>query len=239
MYRFFCDSTPSTNDLAKAHARDGGDLPALFVARRQSAGRGRMGHTFMSETGGLYMSLVFRPQVSAAQSVRLTAYAAAVCARVLEDLCGAQVDIKWVNDLIMGGKKVGGILTEGSLTDSGDLAYAVIGIGINLLHVDFPSELAPIATSVEDVTGVRLSADDVARTLAEALLAGDPWAPQVTEDYRRRCCTVGKAVTVLRGTEQFDAFAVAIGDDCTLTVRREDGRTEVLSSGEARVRPCP
>ncbi len=236
MYRYFCDETTSTNDLAKAHAQEGGALPALFVAQRQSAGRGRMGHTFLSEDGGLYMSLVFCPSVQAAQGVRLTAYTATVCARRLEELCGARVDIKWVNDLYMNGKKVGGILTEGALTDGGRLAYAVIGIGINLCHVAFPPELAPIATSVEDQTGVRLVAAALADDLAQALLAGDAWSPQVAEDYRRRCCTVGKAVTVLRGTQRYDAVAVGVGDDCTLTVRRADGTEEVLSSGEARIK---
>lgn len=238
MYRrFLFDETSSTNDRARAYASEGRVEPAVFIARQQSAGRGRMGHSFLSPTGGLYMSLLSRPTAKASLAVRLTIFAATVAARVLEELTGEPVRIKWVNDLYMRGKKVGGILTEGSCQADGSLAFAIVGIGINLAHVDFPEELCDIATTVEDAAGVRLCADEVADRIATAFFATDPFAEEIIDDYRRRCFVVGQRVSVLRADTSYEALAIGITDSGSLIVRLPSGQTEELSSGDVRVRP--
>ncbi len=237
MLHIAVDDTSSTNDLARAHAVQGGELPALFTARRQHAGRGRMGHTFLSEEGGLYMSLCLRPQHPAEGALRLTTLAAVVAAEVLEEHTGHAVDIKWVNDLYMQGRKVAGILTEGVLTQEGTLSYAVIGIGINLAHIDFPPELAAIATSVADVTGRTLDPAVLARQIAHRLLHTDVLDARILAAYRRRLFVLGRPLTVLRGEDRYEATAVDLRDDGALIVRLPDGRTEALLSGDVRIKP--
>lgn len=235
--RHFTEDVGSTNDLAKTYAATHAGERAVFVAARQSAGRGRMGRTFLSPEGGLYMSLLCAPAVPAAEAVRLTVQAAVVTARVLEELTGHTVSIKWVNDLYMNGKKIAGILTEGALAADGiHLAYAIVGIGINLAHTDFPGELAQLATAVEDATGVLLLPEAVERRLTAAFFATDVTDPAIMEDYRRRSMLIGEQVIAYRGEERFSCLVQGIADDGALLVLRDDGRTEALSSGEVRVK---
>ena len=229
--------TASTNDLAKAYAREHGGVRAVFSADRQTAGRGRMGRSFLSPEGGLYTSFLCRPTVPTAEAVRLTVYAAAVAACVLERMTGHEVMIKWVNDLYMNGRKIAGILTEGALAEDGvHLSYAVVGVGINLAHTEFPEELSEIATTVEDACGVRLDAAEVRRALAEAFFENDASDARWIGEYRRRSFLIGRDVVAYRGGEQFPCRVLDVTDTGALRVRREGGELCELSSGEVRVR---
>ena len=236
--RVHVQETASTNDLAKAYAREHGDARAVFSADRQSAGRGRMGRSFVSDEGGLYVSFLCRPRVPMAEAVRLTVYAAAVTACVLERLTGHAVQIKWVNDLYMKGRKIAGILTEGALAEDGvHAAYAVVGIGINLSHVAFDGELSQIATSVEEACGVRLGPTEVREALTEAFFENDATDGRWIDEYRRRSFLIGKDVTAQRGEESFPCHVLGVTDGGALRVRCAGGEIRELSSGEVRVRP--
>lgn len=232
------DTLPSTSDEIKTLAEQNAPHGTTVIAHHQSAGRGRRGRSFYSPEGdGIYMSILLSGPIPAKDSGRITCAAAVAVARAIEALTPASVQIKWVNDLLINGKKLSGILTEGKLDpDSGMLDYAVLGIGINLSTADFPPELQAIATSLKMATGV---APDPDTLVAEILNRLEPVLHESStvflEEYRRRSAVLGKTVTVFRGAETFSARAVAIDDTGALLVETETG-TCALSSGEVSVR---
>ncbi|MFR1266371.1 MAG: biotin--[acetyl-CoA-carboxylase] ligase [Gemmiger formicilis] len=147
------DRLPGTNAALRSRADAGAREGLVLIAQAQSAGRGRGGHSFYSPPGGLYMSILLRPEIGARQAVGLTAMAAVAAARAAERLCGVPITIKWVNDLWKNGKKVCGILTEAVLDlESGMLDYAVLGLGFNVAAPadGWPEDLRDVAGALYD-----------------------------------------------------------------------------------------
>ena len=220
---------PSTNTALKEMAVAGAPEGATLIAARQTGGRGRRGRQFHSPEGGLYLSTLLRPD----DAVGITCRAAVAAARAIESLCGAEIQIKWVNDLYINGRKVAGILAEGVFAPDGTLSAVVLGIGINVGATEFPAALTSIATSLGN-EGFSVAREELAATFLNALPAAltDPTA---MEEYRRRNLVPGREVTVLRGGETYTAVAESITDDGHLIVRTAHGVT-ALSSGEVSLR---
>lgn len=233
------DTLESSNRTAKLLALDGAPHGTLVLTAHQSAGRGRLGRVFESPAGkGVYLSVLLRPAASA-QTATIGA-AVAVC-RAVQELCGLELGIKWVNDLYYQGKKVCGILTEaGTDLESGRLEWLVVGIGLNLTSrpEDWPEELRPIAGSLYPGGPAPVSRAALAGAIARELLGLCP-AFDCLDEYRARCFVPGHWVTVCTGTESYAAKAVAIDDAGRLIVQREGGRTEALCHGEVSIRPSP
>lgn len=149
---YLYDSLESSNLTAKQLALTGAPHGTLVLTSHQQAGRGRMGRVFESPAGkGVYLSLLLRPDLSAADAQTVTIGAAVAVARAVKALCGLELSIKWVNDLYYQGRKVCGILTEaGTDIESGQLEWLVVGIGLNLTTspADWPEELARTAGSL-------------------------------------------------------------------------------------------
>ncbi|MDE7395084.1 MAG: biotin--[acetyl-CoA-carboxylase] ligase [Clostridiales bacterium] len=225
------EETTSTNADAKRHAA-AGELRYTVLADRQSAGRGRLGRSFFSPPGaGMYLSAVIKPREQ--NAAKITAYAAVAAARAVEELCGARVDVKWVNDLYMNGKKICGILTEGSVgLEGGALEYAVVGIGINCKRVDLPSELKDKVTSVEAESGVQINRVVLAAKILDALTLLETDLPDFMDEYRARNIVCGKTVTV---NGEYEAKAVAILDNGALVLER-DGKQTVFAAGEVSIK---
>ena len=262
-YQIECfESVSSTNTLLKASAANGAPAGTVLAAEMQTAGRGRMGRIFYSPKGsGIYLSLLLRPDLPAANAVQLTAAAAAAGALALEasfpGLADGSVKIKWVNDLFLDDHKICGILTEGMLSmESGKLDYAVVGIGFNLREPDggWPEELKDIAGGLPDgITGSGARARLIAEFLNHFLaLTKDLEAQHFLDEYRARQLVVGQNVEIIRsaygtgaasGSDEKaanpTALAVGIDDDCCLIVRFADGHEEHLNSGEVRILPAP
>lgn len=233
------DTLESSNRTAKLLALDGAPHGTLVLTAHQSAGRGRLGRVFESPAGkGVYLSVLLRPAASA-QTATIGA-AVAVC-RAVQELCGLELGIKWVNDLYYQGKKVCGILTEaGTDLESGRLEWLVVGIGLNLTSrpEDWPEELRPIAGSLYPGGPAPVSRAALAGAIARELLGLCPDF-DCLDEYRARCFVPGHWVTVCTGTESYAAKAVAIDDAGRLIVQREGGRTEALCHGEVSIRPSP
>lgn len=233
------DTLESSNRTAKLLALDGAPHGTLVLTAHQSAGRGRLGRVFESPAGkGVYLSVLLRPAASA-QTATIGA-AVAVC-RAVQELCGLELGIKWVNDLYYQGKKVCGILTEaGTDLESGRLEWLVVGIGLNLTSrpEDWPEELRPIAGSLYPGGPAPVSRAALAGAIARELLGLCPDF-DCLDEYRTRCFVPGHWVTVCTGTESYAAKAVAIDDAGRLIVAREGGRTEALCHGEVSIRPSP
>lgn len=232
----------STNELVKARASGGEAEGTVILAEEQTAGRGRKGRPFFSPAGtGIYLSILLRPKLSAADATLLTTSAAVAVALAIESVSGLSTQIKWVNDVFMNGKKVCGILTEASLSLENEwLDYAVLGIGINvaLPSGGFPGGLSEIATSVYEEG--KPPADLRNQLAAEVLnrfmgyyeqLKGRLFLP----DYRQRMMSMGQTVMVIKEHQQQEATAVDIDSDCRLKVRYANGGEEYLSSGEVHI----
>lgn len=239
------DRLPGTNAALCARAAQGAPEGLVLIAQAQSAGRGRSGRPFFSPPGsGLYMSILLRPELGARQAVRITAMAAVAAARAAERLCGAEIGIKWVNDLMRDGRKVCGILTEASMDlESGMLDHAVLGLGFNLTEPagGWPEELEGIAGALFDgapAPGSRAAlAAGVLNEFWPLYRAGS--RDGYLEEYRRRQLLTGHTVEVLRpGTPSRTARVLGVDRDCRLVVQFEPGSAPVaLGSGEVRVRP--
>ncbi len=222
------ESIPSTNTYLATLAREGAQAGRVILAETQTAGRGRLGRSFFSPKGsGIYLSILFRPKVLDAG--RLTTLAAVVTASAIERVCGIKVGIKWVNDLLFDGKKLCGILAEGVGTE-----FAVLGIGINVKKSAFPSELADIAISLEDILGYAPNRNHLVAQILEGFAKADIEGFSHMEEYRRRSLTLGKTVRILSTGER--VLVLAIEEDGALLVLDENRERRRISSGEISVR---
>ncbi len=236
------NTVTSTNEEVKKLAQEGAPEGLLLTAEEQTAGKGRTGKSFFSPRGtGVYMSILLYPSFAATDAKLITTCAAVAVCRAIESMSEKTAEIKWVNDVFCGGRKVSGILTEGSLNvESGTISKAVVGIGVNL----FPPEagfgmLTGTAGTVFkdawngwDVKGRFISA--VYDNFMEEYLRL-PEADFISE-YKKRSYLPGKKITVLKQSEELDAVAVEVGDDLRLLVRYTDGGEEWLDSGEVSIK---
>jgi BirA family biotin operon repressor/biotin-[acetyl-CoA-carboxylase] ligase len=234
----------STNTALKALANGGEAEGLALVAGRQSAGRGRMGRSFYSPGDtGVYLSLLLRPALPAAEAVCLTACAAVAVAETLETLSGREAGIKWVNDVFMDGKKVCGILTEASLDcESGLLNYAVVGVGVNALLPagGFPEELERVAGAVFPARTLPELRCQIAAGVLDRLwtLCGEPGSESCWKKYRDRSLVLGREVELLSpGRAPEEATVLALERDYSLRVGLADGGERRIQSGEVRIRP--
>ena len=212
-------------------------MDSIVVADSQSDGRGRKGRRFVSNAAcGIYMSFLLHPAEQVREAVCITSAAAVAVAEAIERLVRTDVKIKWVNDLLINGKKICGILTEASMDfESGGLKYVVLGIGINVKHTDFPEEIAEIASSIEDETQVALSRNRLCAEIINSVYDMLTNEASYMDEYRRRSAVIGKRVRVIRGDETYDATVEGIDDMGELIVVR-DGQTVKLNSGEISIR---
>ena len=231
----------STNTIAKEMAANGAKEGTVIIATHQTEGRGRMGRTFYSPAStGIYMSLILRPKLSLEDSLLITTGAAVAVAKAIEELTHREVQIKWVNDLFMDGKKVCGILTEASLNvENGGLEYAVVGIGINVSTRDFPDDIKEVAGSIfsdkpKDQPVTSMLAAYVLNNLAETM--DNLTDKSYLEDYKKRSFLLGKNINVLKGDKVLKARALDIDDRARLIVEYPDSTKEALTSGEVSIR---
>ena len=165
----FSPVTDSTSSDAQDAARGGAPHGSVYFADEQLAGRGRGDHAWRSEAGvGLYVSVLLRPQVPLLRLPLLPLAAGLAAAEAIRSVSGLIADLRWPNDLLLGPRKVGGILVEAK-SARGAVDYAVVGLGINVHQRGFDSDLAAIATSLDLETGRRLSRQGLLAALLESL----------------------------------------------------------------------
>ena len=230
----------STNVKAKELALAGAPEGTLVIAGKQTAGKGRMGRSFSSpENMGMYLSLILRPDCPPQSLMHLTCAVAVAACQAVEAVSGIRPGIKWINDLVLHKKKLGGILTELGIDPvSGLVSYAIVGIGINCLQqaADFPEELQDIATSLL-LAGAAVTPAQMAAATANALWQLDLLKQtELMAQYKENCITLGKEVMLQRADQTRPAFAQDLDENGCLIVRLNDGSTETIGSGEASVR---
>ena len=231
----------STNAVAKEMAANGCAHGTVIIADTQTAGRGRRGRSFYSPPGsGLYISFVLAPgEMGLTALTTVTAAAAVPVCRAITLVSGTEPSIKWVNDVLIDGKKVCGILAEAvSDVSTGEISRIVLGIGVNVYTDVFPDDIKRTAGSVFNAN----AAGEKARLAAElinAIALSDGWVrgAGIHDEYRQRCTMLGRDITVLLPAESFTARAVDLDSDFRLIVEKSDGEILALSSGEISVRP--
>lgn len=227
------DTVDSTNEEAKRNS----DMPegTLFIAERQTLGKGRRGRAWESPRGsGIWMSVLLKPDIPVETVSEITLAAGLAVARA----AGGAL-IKWPNDVVIGTKKLSGILTE-MAAETDRIEYVICGIGINVNNETFPSELSEKATSLFIETGERHDRSALAarvmnefEPLYERLAAGGFSA--IRQEYEKLCVTLGRQVVVSRPGREFSGKAIGMRDNGALVVETEDGTADV-ASGEVSVR---
>lgn len=235
------DSVSSTNDVAREMAASGAAEGLCVIAREQTAGRGRQGRFWSSPPGeGLYLSLVLRPQLKAADSAIVTLAAAVGLAETFKLDFDVPADIKWPNDVLVSGRKICGILVESAIQND-QLQYAVMGIGVNVAQGSFAGDIGVSATSLLLETRRRIEPEDFARPMLDRL---ERWYRTVIthpeqviarwEDLssyaRRRRVAVESPEGTIEGSTR------GLSPRGALIVEMDNGEIREVVSGEVRLR---
>lgn len=242
VYLQVCPEVDSTNRAAKEAAVSGkAHHGSAVLAQEQNSGRGRKGRGFYSpKDSGLYLSVILEPKGSLRENLILTAQAAAAVHKAVKEVTGISLDIKWVNDLYYHGKKVCGILTE-AVTDfeSGEIQFAVVGIGLNLYEPEngFPSELDGIAGALyknrEEAEGI--NRNWLAAAVINSLLK-ETQELKMPPEYIQHNLVPGHRIQILDGQQTRFADALEICQDGRLKIREEDGTETLLCYGEVSLK---
>jgi BirA family biotin operon repressor/biotin-[acetyl-CoA-carboxylase] ligase len=233
------EQTTSTNDVIEKLARDGVKEGVVVFAESQTKGRGRLGRKWMSPTHkGLWFSILLRPDLRPQEATQLTVASATALRRAIEFETGLKPEIKWPNDILIGGKKVAGILTELS-AEVDRVKHIILGIGVdvNLDANEFPAELKKIATSLKIETGEAVSRAELAVAILRELdfdyarICARKFS-EVADEWESHCATIGKNVTVLIGDRKIRGRAESLDDDGALRVRTEHGHLERIIGGD-------
>lgn len=223
---------PSTNTAALALAQKGAEDGTVVVAERQTAGRGRLGRRWFSPPGeNLYCSVILRPTPAPDRIVEWLSWtpllSAVAAARAVQTVSGLYPWLKWPNDILVGHRKLGGILCESNGSHAhGTFVVVGIGLNVNTEREDFPDELREIATSLAAETGHSLDRAVVLAALlveleatADSLLMGNPTT--FVHVYTALCSTLGRWVRVnLAGGESVEGWADSIGMDGSLRIKQ-------------------
>jgi BirA family transcriptional regulator, biotin operon repressor / biotin---[acetyl-CoA-carboxylase] ligase len=236
IHHFF--KVDSTNRVALELAHAGEPEGAVVLAEEQTAGRGRAGRAWHSERAvGIYVTLVLRPKLAPVQAPLLTMMAGLSVYTAIQAHTGLVVDLKWPNDMLIRGKKVGGILTE-MHAEPGQVRFVIVGIGLNVNQEKFPAELGSVATSLRIESGrpqsrlellVRLLREfenDYNRFLREGSAA-------VIERFTKvSSYAQGKRVRVSNGKDAFTGVTAGLGPEGLLQVQRDSGQVTTVIAGD-------
>jgi BirA family biotin operon repressor/biotin-[acetyl-CoA-carboxylase] ligase len=238
MRRHF-ETIDSTNEAAKQWACDA-NTPAphgaVVTADEQTNGRGRRGRDWVSTQGkGIYLSVLWRPEIAVTQIGQLTIVVALAAARCIEEISSLRAQTKWPNDVLVNGKKIGGILCEAEIKN-GRIEFVIAGVGLN---INFDSDQLPPrpifpATSLLLETGrtteISLAREMLVKQLQQeySRYADGQWNTQRGE-FIERCVTLGKRVGVRNEGEEYSGVAVGVDKDGLLIVQTENGLREVVA----------
>jgi BirA family biotin operon repressor/biotin-[acetyl-CoA-carboxylase] ligase len=237
-------TTGSTNDDLKVLARDSAEEGLVLSTDEQTEGRGRRGRTWSAPAGSsILLSTLLRPTwLQAQEGAVLTMLAAIACAEAIEEATTLSVGLKWPNDLMVDGRKVGGILLETELAQS-MLAWAIIGIGINVdWNPSTDPTLGPTATSVSTALGHPVGRAEILFPLLRRLdsryaqlKAEGP--TEIFHEWRTRLDTLRQHVAVEENGHVINGIAEDVTPEGALVLRTSDGATRLVTAGNVSVRP--
>jgi len=239
---FFYEKVGSTNTVAAELAEKGVSEGTVVLAEYQEKGKGRLGRRWVSPPGvNIYMSIIVRPEVNPRDGQFITMMAAIACSTALRKLTSLDVTVKWPNDLMVSGRKIGGILTEMKISPR-RVIYAIVGIGINV-NIDksaFPSDIKERATSVKNERGLSYPRNAI---IVEILNEISQWYRTLKEkgkeillsEWKRLTSTLGREVKVTVGKEVFKGLAESIDDEGRLILRLPSGAVKRIRAGDITI----
>lgn len=241
----FFQETDSTNQVLKKMATENAPEGTVVLSDMQSAGRGRRGKTWMSApNSGVWMSVLLRPNLHPNSVQTLTLATSVAVMRALEPLEIEGMGIKWPNDILINGKKVCGILTELS-AEAERVEWVILGIGLNVNHseLDFPNDIASLATSLRmnvnkniefdrSVIAAKLI-DEIEKVYHFFIEKGSSW---VVEEWKKLNITLGKSIKIIGQQGSFGAEAFDITKEGKLIVKDDEGKVHEVISGEISLR---
>jgi BirA family biotin operon repressor/biotin-[acetyl-CoA-carboxylase] ligase len=228
----------STNRVAMEMGFAGEPHGAVVVAEEQSAGRGRAGRAWISErSAGIYMSLLLKPQLTPVQAPTLTLAAGLAARDAIAETAGDKTDIRWPHDVLVGGKKVCGILTE-MHAEPDRIRFVVVGIGVNINQTRMPEAIEKIATSLRIETGQQQSRIEITARLLRQFenyynqLVTEGAAPLIARFCQVSSYAKGKNIRVSRAHGTFLAKTAGLDAAGLLRVTRDNGKTETLLAAD-------
>jgi BirA family biotin operon repressor/biotin-[acetyl-CoA-carboxylase] ligase len=228
---------PSTMDFARQEAQKGASEGTVIIAEEQTEGRGRLKRKWLTPKGNIALSIILYPTVTSLPYLIMIASLAVL--QSIEKVTGVKGQIKWPNDILIGGKKVCGILIENEVRGK-KVAYSIVGIGINVeLKVDDYTEIADTAVSLES----KSSKDDLQTKLIKALLeAFDnlyrqlPNGKTIFKVWQNKLMTLGKKVKVQSGSQIIEGVAEGVDEGGALMIRQVDGTLARVVAGDVALR---
>lgn len=234
------DSIDSTNDYLKKLGNEGCENGTVVIAREQTKGKGRLGRTWQTKKDdGIAFSVLLRPNAAPSEVSAITPLAGLAVCKAIREYTKLDCVIKWPNDIIVGRKKLVGILTEMS-AEFDAVEYVITGIGINVDHTSFPEEIAFKATSLLLETGRHFDKNEFLACVLghienEFVKNNLELTPTALAEYTDLCATVGRSVTFQRGTRRISGMAVGVSEHGELKVMMSDGTISLVNSGEVTV----
>jgi BirA family biotin operon repressor/biotin-[acetyl-CoA-carboxylase] ligase len=220
------EQTTSTNSIAHQWALEGAPHGAIVTAATQTAGVGRRGREWISAPGkGIYLSIILRPRASILPQQCTLLLAVAAC-RALENSANVRAQTKWPNDILLQGKKVGGVLCSGEWRHD-ELAFIIAGIGLNINQTkeDLPERPIYPATSLRQISGAEHDVEDVLQKVLlemDALEDQNDW-PAIHQEFQQRCIFMGEVVGLQEEQKKYFGIAQRIDEEGFLWLQTADG----------------
>lgn len=232
------DTIDSTNKHALQLAKDGAAQGTCILSREQTAGRGRLGRSWVSPPdSGIYMSIILRPTLAMEDMPLITLATGVACATAIGKICGLSIGLKWVNDLILNRKKLGGILVEMQKP------AVVVGIGINVQHDEttVPEDLKEKMTWLRRDFDTKFSTNKLAVEILLQLeiyyhLLLDGRKSDILNDWRKLSVNIGKEVSCQSGNQSLEGTVIDINEQGALLLRTKGGGVQTIYAGEVSVR---
>lgn len=236
------DEVSSTNNIAKEIAKKSSEERIVILAETQTRGKGRLERQWASPKGGIWLSIILRPQISPKEALKLTFITSSTVAKTIQQLFGLKAEIKWPNDVLVNDRKICGILTE-TETKENTIKFVVIGVGINA-NVDlnaFPRELQESATSLKRELGYEVERKTLVNTLLQNFehryirLRRGMWS-LLLQEWKSLATFLGKQVEVTSFDEAIVGKAWDVDKDGTLIIRLGNGVLKRVVVGDVTLR---
>ncbi len=227
------EDVDSTNRMVLDEARAGTPAGLVVVADHQHAGRGRRGRVWSAPPGSsLLVSVLLRPALRAEEVHVVTMGAALALVDAVRAVAGVDAALKWPNDLVVGGRKLAGLLAEADLSAAGAVRAVVVGVGCNVTWADYPEELEQVATACDREAGRPVERDALLAVFLDRFATRLDALDAVAADYRARLGTLGWAVRVEFADHAVEGIATDVDPLGRLVVRGDDGTVTVVAVGD-------
>ncbi len=239
---FYFPQVTSTNSIAKENLKNKKEVSpfqegTVFIAEVQTEGRGRLGRDWYSPSGGIWLTILLFPCLEPIYIQKITLMTAVVLVRSIKDLLDIDVHIKWPNDLLLGNKKISGILTE-MVAESDRIDYLLIGIGINAntKKEDFPQDTRKYLISLQEILGKPVSRIELVQQLLEKFeeyydRLQKKQFDSILEEWKKNSDTLGREITIESAGKIISGRAINITSEGALVIRKDNGELLHILSG--------